>query len=395
MADRVRVGDPTWINNGDSAREARVATEGLLTAAKTYGRGGLMASGNPVGPTQTPSTRSLVTPCWVAVPQAGQGVWMVPVESTITLQHADPSSSGARVDLVVARVYDTEAGHVIPANVAPAPYLRDGVSVTQSGVGVIEVIEGIPGGQAPSLPPASLLIRAVVMPAGAGAVLTQNAYTAEGPIATARGGIAVVHSQSEQDQLDSYEGLTALRRDTGAIETRWKGKWRPTAQLNGRTVWTPTLRGKDGVQINYGQGGYATGRASVVGAEASINAHIQFGSTGINGQTGTLTFDLPTGAVSTGNFQSISCKLWCPEQQRSYLGCIEFQGGSTRGTIVMPSAYNDCSMRPARNTDPATPTQPGTGIPRIDAVAGGGTAAYTIQNGGSITAWGTMELAIA
>lgn len=387
VASRVKVTDPTWINNGTNAREARVGIEGLLLGARNYGRGGLLAAENPVAPTVPASTRSRITPCWVAVPRPGQGVWLVPVETTVTLDHDVPSSAGARIDLVVARVYDTEAGDAIPTGMQP-PLNPDGTR--PSGIAVLEVLTGVAGGGAPVLPPGTLLLRVVTMPAGAGSVLSTVCFGAEGPIATARGGIAVVHSQAEQDQLDSYEGMTVLRRDDGTIQTRWQGIWQPTQRLGGRDVYQPILRG-NGQQVNLGQGGFSTGRADVVGREMRISFFFRFGSTGVDGKTGTLTCDLPTGVRAASVPQEIRGTVYCPEQDLQYGVILQVAAGATFGTFAATSAYNDGTFRAMRNTNPATPTQAGTGVPKIDTSAGG--PSFVLQNNGNIVVHGVMEIA--
>lgn len=381
MPARMRVGDPIFINKGLSAREARIGLEGLFTAGVDTGRAGLLAQPNPVGPTSPASTRSVVQRCHVAVSRAGQGVWVVPVESATELEHQLPAAS-ARIDLVVARVYDTEAGNTIPADVAPGG--------TQTGVGVVEVITGTPGGGAPALPAGATLIRQVTMPAGTGSVLAAGAYAVEGPVTVARGGVLPVHNQAEQDAVGPYEFLVVGRRDTGNIEARWNGVWRRIATLAGRTAWTPALRG-GGTQVALGTGGVATGRAHIVGKEMDATWSIRLGSTGVNGQTGDLTLSLPAGVSTASSFQMVPCKIYVPNQARHYMGVLEFAPGSTSGTIIMPGAFNDVSGRAARNTDPATPTTAGTGIPKIDAAAGG--PDFVLQNNGSLYASGRIEIA--
>lgn len=384
MAARVRVADPVWSNKGLSMREVRVGQAALVTrAAGTVGaRGGLVAQPNPVGPTSPASTRSLVAPCHVAVPRAGQGVWIVAVESTIEVDHAAPDSGAARIDLVVARVFDTEAGDTIPADVAPG--------TTQSGVAVIEVIAGTPGGGVPAAPAGSVVLREARMPAGSGSVLAASAYLNEGPVTVSRGGVLPVHTQAEQDAVGGYEGLTVLRRDTGNIEVIWDGLWRRIATLRGRSAWTPTLRG-GGTVVGLGSGGVASGRHHVVGKELEATWFIQLGTSGVDGKTGTLTLSLPPGLTSAGSYQAVPCKIWMPRQSRHYQGVLEFAPSATTGTIIMPSHYSDCSMQPARNTDPATPTTAGTGIPKIDAAAGG--PDYVLQDNGSLYASGRLEIA--
>ena len=162
------------------------------------------------------------------------------------------------------------------------------------------------------------------------------------------------------------------------------------ATLAGRSAWTPALRG-NGVQVGLGSGGVASGRAHTVGKEMDATWFIQLGSTGVDGKTGTLTLTLPPGVTSAGSFQSVPCKIWCPRQNRHYIGVLEVAPSATQGTIIMPSAYNDVSAQPARNTDPATPTQAGTGIPRIDVGAGG--PDYVLQDNGSLYASGRLEIA--
>ncbi len=387
MPKIVRAADPVWSNDSTNPREARLAHEGLLTRVDTgVLRGGILAGPNPVRAAATPSGTAPTTrvdPCHVVIPRAGQGAWLVAVEATTVVDHDVSSSTGARTDLVVARVYDTEVGDTIPAAVAPAV-----TTPTQKAVAVVEVITGTVGAGAPALPAGAALLRQVTLPAGANTLPTYTGLP--GPVCVLRGGLVPCATQGEQDSLSAYSGLLVLRTDTGNVELRWDSRWHRIASLSGRTTWTPALLA-GGAAVGLGTGGSSAGRAHIIGREMDATWFVQLGTGGVDGKSGTLTLTLPAGVTSANSYQCVPCKIYVPNQARHYIGVLEFPPSSTTGTIIMPSAFNDASARPARNTDPVTPTTPGTGIPKIDAAAGG--PDYVLQNNGSIYAAGRMEIA--
>lgn len=395
MAIRARVDDPVWANRSTNPVEVRRAQEGLFTRVTSGQRGGRIGGPNPVGPgtgTTGSAPKSNVVACHVAVPRGGGGMYIVALPATVTVDHGASSSTGARTDLVILRVYDTEYGETIPAEAGA-------LGVGQTGVAFVETVAGTPGAGPPAPPAGAVeVLQHVVFGAGTNVLPSYPATGAGVRTAVTRGGIVPVADEAEQNTLTPYEALTVLRLLTGNVEMFWQGAWRRIASLNGRNAvsWTPQLRG-GGVAVTLGTGHAASARAHIIGKEMDLALSFKFGTTGINGQSGALTINLPTGVTTAaGQYQQIPCTIYCPTQDFAnggvrWLGFVEFEPSSTSGTILMPQSFNDCSLRVARNAHPSTPTAAGTGIPRIDAAAGG--PDYVLQNSGTLVASGRLEIA--
>ncbi|GAA2618717.1 hypothetical protein SMC26_40275 [Actinomadura fulvescens] len=163
-------------------------------------------------------------------------------DAPITFPDGEPAV--ARIDRVIARVYDH-------------PYDASGVQE-----GAVEVLKGQPNGAATTLPPTSLLLWEVTVPAGASTGGTPiNWATARADrrryTATAGGTIPVVDT-ADRDSLTPYEGLRVWRRDVRAPQVYTAGEWRwPTTivvanaadrdakiphKIAGQQVWRADLR---------------------------------------------------------------------------------------------------------------------------------------------------------
>lgn len=215
MPTQVRIADPSFINKGLTFREMRVNQTGILTgAANGLARSGLFATGaHPVGPTSPASLRSRVEQCQFAVGRAGQGVWVAGMEAAVEVDHAASNSSNPRIDLVVGRVYSTEAGDTVPSGLSPTP------AAGQTGVAVVEVITGTAASSPvePSVPAGAVKLRAVRVNAGV-TTLPSSAYQTHGPYTAARGGVLPINDLAERNALPTDARLVIDRRDLGRIE---------------------------------------------------------------------------------------------------------------------------------------------------------------------------------
>lgn len=295
MATQVRIADPSWINKGLTMRELRVNQGALLipTSAGGLGRSGLFATGShPVGPTGPASQKSQVSPCSFAISRSGHGTWLCTNESTIQVDHATPNSVSPRIDVIIGRVYSTDAGDTIPVALTPAP----GPNGAQDGIATIEVITGTPSGSPvePAIPANAVKLRSVRVPAGTSSVLDASAYTAEGathgPYTAAAGGVLPINNKAERDALPTNARTVIDRRDLGRLE-RYEpgdGRW--------HLVAPPVLPAYVGTWPNpqYGNFSYdGSGRAELarlvipdqqVPVRPSVVAAAEFGpSTGMSG----------------------------------------------------------------------------------------------------------------
>ncbi|HEX2312567.1 MAG TPA: hypothetical protein VHJ17_02470, partial [Thermomonospora sp.] len=115
--------------------------------------------------------------------------------------------------------------------------VRDGV-YDGSGVqeGSVEYLKGQPSGAASPLPPSSMALWNVRVPAGATTVDFATAVRAF-PYTTGLGGYLPVRNAAERDALPAHDTLTVLRMDTGAIQQRWQGGWREVVVGAADTGW--------------------------------------------------------------------------------------------------------------------------------------------------------------
>jgi hypothetical protein len=108
-----------------------------------------------------------------------------------------------------------------------------------------------------------------------------------------------------------------------------------------------------------------------IGNWVDLSIYLMFGTTGVNGGTGDLSFNLPF----TPAYEQVgTAKTWIPGAAVTYMGVCRTFGSSLYPMFVVNQtdtyAFN---WRSANGT-----AQPATGVPVV-------TAQYTVQNGGDIT----------
>lgn len=167
---------------------------------------------------------------------AGAGAYRFATPSAVDLTLGDrPGTGASRIDLIVARIRDV------------------GVGVGAESTLKIELVQGNPGSSpsAPALPPLSMLVSAVNVPASGAITITPST-----DVAVAAGGILPVASTAERDKLKTdgiaYEGMYVDVAATDSLD-RFDG----TNWVSGRMV-----RSYMQAQFNASYGG-DTGMASL------------------------------------------------------------------------------------------------------------------------------------
>lgn len=153
---------------------------------------------------------------------ASQGAWRFHIPNNITgIMPARPSTGQSRIDLLVARIYDTD------------------VSVGSTREIKVERIGGTAGASPtpPAVPDLSLLLATLTVPATGSITVTPTTTRV-----VAAGGILPVATTSERDALVTagvaYAGLAVFNTQAGRIETYNGSEW----DYPGRwQTYTPTL----------------------------------------------------------------------------------------------------------------------------------------------------------
>ncbi|MGW5673932.1 H-type lectin domain-containing protein [Streptomyces sp. NPDC003860] len=197
--------------NGQTRDDTRLAPLGTMTPTDTLtSRAGVIPGGRPLLATGTGMQVQIGTGRAVVQGTTAQGAYPVAVIAPETLALGDGDAQYARVDTVVVRVRDQ---------------LHD---TSGQAVATVEAIVGKPAATPtpPVLPPASLPLWDITVPAGTsagtGGIPWSTALTDRRTYTTAVGGIA-----------------------TGPIDGAYAGQWRDNAgvleRYNG-TAWESTLR---------------------------------------------------------------------------------------------------------------------------------------------------------
>ncbi|HEX2314660.1 MAG TPA: hypothetical protein VHJ17_13045 [Thermomonospora sp.] len=168
-----------------------------------------------------------------------QGAYPLVSDSDVIITFEPGEASVDRIDQVIARIRDD-------------PYDASG-----ERSGTVECLKGLPTGEPAPLPPSSLALWEVTVPAGApgggtagfGPIRRVHSYV------TGLGGPIPVSGQAERDALPAYDLLTVLRLDTGDVEQYRHYSWRPmnwrydtgwvqitTLEAGWQSVRTPKVR---------------------------------------------------------------------------------------------------------------------------------------------------------
>lgn len=195
----------------DTAARWRLATSGLLPASGGLAsRSGLLDNGGTVSVT---GGMGVSVSAFRAFIQGGaastQGGYLCVLDAAKPLVFEDGGAS-ARVDIIVARVYDNTV---------------DGSGQTKFAV---EIVKGTPGAGTPATPQSAIRLATKIISAGMSAGtggLGSAPVDSRPPRLVAAGAIVPVADATDRATLSSYNGLTVSRLDTGALEQYVNGEW--------------------------------------------------------------------------------------------------------------------------------------------------------------------------
>lgn len=185
------------------------------------GRTGIVPTPGAADLVRVSAMQAAITPfyAWIDGTAATvQGGYAVCLDADEVLTFADGEPGIDRRDYVVAVVY------------------HDAYDGSGSTLGTVEVWRSDPDGTPPLLPPSSLPLWTVIVPAGASAGTGGIDFAAARSDArrytTAAGGIMPVRFDYERPS-NGYPGLTVFNGDAGQVETFDGATWRRVGQLDG------------------------------------------------------------------------------------------------------------------------------------------------------------------
>lgn len=306
----------TWVDGVQvSGRDMRLAQTGLLVPASALAARSGVLSGLAVTARATPdmSVDVAAGQCAVTVTETSPGgAALCANDATVTRQIEAASATNPRIDLIVARVF---------AEVTAQAERR----------WALEVVTGTPAASpvAPSLPPNSLLLRSVTVPANASAITEADLSPTLPARTTALGGI--VPSLTADDVVGQYVGQYRDRTDTGATE-RWTGtEWRRVAGPAQRV-------------LNAGQGSsfdFTTyGTHTVYSFTMPVAGKVRFHATVrmlVSANSGG-TADLRVGGTATGTVIGTDRnQTAAPETKLIVMGEADFAAGAQSVTLACGS----------------------------------------------------------
>lgn len=246
MPQIVQVADPMWVSRALSAREARVADTALfmpdpsnpLLSRTGVLVGSAVASPNgrlSVAATTPSASMAVVVSAGVGISsRSGQGAWIVPVETPVTVDVPTADGSNPRIDIVVLRVYDLDAGDTIP------PAILAGLPANQRGCATVEVIDGAPSAipVVPSTPAGAIKLCELAVTALQPTIVGGN-ISLKRKSAGLRGAVRYFLEGDTVGDPGTYDG--ELRFTSSDFE-RWDDAamlWRPLSargRIGGRTI---------------------------------------------------------------------------------------------------------------------------------------------------------------
>jgi hypothetical protein len=155
----------------------------------------------------------------MAIKDAGFGAYIWSNTATYNQPIASSDPTNNRIDLVIARVYDNEAGDAAPTT---SLSLAGGGSATvQTYTGKIEVVTGTPSSSpvAPALPNSRcVILKQITVRAGSTSILASDlSNTGRVGYTAAQGGLIPVSSQAARDALSLFDGLGVYRQDARSV----------------------------------------------------------------------------------------------------------------------------------------------------------------------------------
>lgn len=323
---------------GYTGAQERMARAGLLTksgAANKARTGILPFNGAELLPgpnSPTPDMHTLVTPGVAIIPDSAGGAHELVNDATVTLTHAAANATNPRTDLIIARVYDNEAGDTAATGPMTLPGSAGSVNV-QSVTGTIEIVQGVagPGAPVPALPNvpagarcivlAQVTVRASATNIVAGDIATTAAIGRPGKTVAA-GGVLPVLTAAEIAGLPQHEGQLFDAADTDQVFRSNGATASVLADPSVFTAWSAYSPALTASTTNPTMGASTlVGRFKQIGKTVFFQLRLTIGS-GFAAGTGFYKFSLPVAANATS---------WAPEQV-SMTGLVQ-QGSNRRACI--------------------------------------------------------------
>jgi hypothetical protein len=365
---------------GTDAADARLALSGLLqttgSAPLSIQRGILAGHADSLAVIPGSGMTVIVKPGSAVVPRNDNtGAYIMANDSntTVTIPPANPNYP--RIDLLYLRQEDVGQGD----------------ATTRASFGLVT---GTPAPQPvipQVMPGGALELAAIRVEANAQTIQAAGIGVPGGwrPWTVARGGVTPCADRTRLPQ-NPYVGQLCYLMDAGHVEA-WSGqKWIVfTDGAGGWSTYAPQLIDGYGNQVSIGAGATWDCRYKWVGSTCQIQAVVYFGSSGVNGGLGSVSWTLPPG-VSTfvGSIeQSLSAKIAVPGLG-ALLGEVHIVGSNTRGVMSFPQSLTNNGLVPLNNarTDAAGNVLAGSGAPTVP-------NGFPLSPGTKLWVWGTLVAA--
>jgi hypothetical protein len=325
---------PSYLQNGShSARSDRITMGALWTpgSAPLSVRGGIRASGTGADFAVTANNTGIVTVgagtavipavsggAYLCHNDAGVGVTAIPAHPTLT-----------RIDLLIARVYDTEAGSA-----------QDQWS--------FEFVQGVASGSPtpPSAPALSVPLAEVrIRPGGSTAVIASDIVDRRGARAVAAGGVIPVTTATLPSSVPV--GTPAWAEDIRSLmvydPTGWR-KVRTVAQADTGewSSYAPVVTAATNPVLGFNA--ERLGRYRILdGRTVHFGIFVSIGGTGYNGGVGNWSISLPVmsaaGATAVPHLCQVIAFDFSDEANHIGIGKI-YRGSSVVSSIVFPSGVS-------------------------------------------------------
>lgn len=300
----VEVSPVTWIQAETyQALDARLSQSALLgpsTASPTSltrpggiipGFGGQLAVTQTTSPSLTVNVASGAASVPSSTTTGGNYVLVNP--APITLTH-DAATSQARVDLILARVYDTGAA--------------------VDSMGTIEIYPGTAGAGVPAMPVggnALKLAEVTVGPVATSAVVSQNNISpANRAFAVAAGGIQPATTTTRP--ANPYDGMAVWDSNTAALSiySTTGSAWRSisTDTSGAWTTYVPAWTATTTNPVN-GSAGSITGRYVKMGKTVHFTISLVVSGVGLSVGSGSYRLSLPPG-LPVGSGRHVATAYW-------------------------------------------------------------------------------------
>jgi hypothetical protein len=364
---------------GTDAADARLALAGLIQSGGSsplaVQRGVFAGNADSLRVIPGSGLTVVVRPGMAVIPRnEPTGPYLVSNDSNTTVAIPDANTSFPRIDLVYMRQEDKGAGD----------------DTTRCTFGVIT---GLPASspQAPTtLPFGAIELAAVRVEARATSIAASGITIPAGwrPWTVARGGVQPIGGWSELPPTP-FNGQSCFVGSAGVLAI-WAGaKWNIFTDGFGSWVgFQPLLRTVAGQDVLLGNGYTADCKYKWNGATTHLQATIFFGSSGVDGRSGSVLFRMPDTLRTFGFMeQTISAKISVPGYG-SMLGEGHVAVGAEWMTLSFPIDTTSNLLEPLRSCNLDNQGLPivGTGVPKVP-------NSFPLIAGSKLMIWGTLNTA--